>query len=209
VGCRRCPDCRKQVQKVPEPVYEADGLPWRLVDLCLDDKAAVPPDGMKCSWLVFVAPLRHALQSLERRRNNDLGDARVHTFGKPVTALGWPVDGVVAIHLLKNLTKERGYNQAGWMAEPPAAIQHRGVMPREIICCQKSRTRSGLTATRLRKMPEVRSMPAQRLCVGKTSRGWMRLPQPRQCLQQAPVTGMDAGCQIGFWIDAGAGLGVP
>jgi competence protein ComFC len=124
MGYRGCPDCRNQVQKVPEPVGEACGLPQRLAGLCMDCKTAVPPSRMMRSWLVFDGPIWHALHSLKHRWNIALGDTLAHHLVEFVTALGWPGDAVVPIPLVKNRMKERGYNQAGLVAMPLDSIRH-------------------------------------------------------------------------------------
>jgi len=98
------------------------------------------------SWLVFDGPIRHALHSLKYRRNLALGDALANHLAEYVAALEWPVDLVVPIPLGKDRMKERGYNQAGLVARPLAAIQHWRYIPRALIRCRDTRTQVGLTA---------------------------------------------------------------
>ena len=170
MGYRWCPDCRKQVQQVPEPVWVACGLPQRLAGLCLDCKAAVPPDRMMRSWLVFDGPMRHALHSLKYRRNIARGDIPAHHLVEFVTALVWPGYVVVPIPVVKNRMKERGYNQEGLAAIPLASIRHRRYMPRALVRYHGTRIWVGLTAIQHRENVRDAFIAQARLVRGKNIR---------------------------------------
>ena len=170
MGYRGCPDYRKQVQKVAEPVGETCGLPQRLAGLCSDCKAAVPPNRRMPSWLVFDGPTRQALYSLKYRRNIAPGEALAPHLVEFVTALGWPVDVVVPIPLVKTRMKERGYNQAGLVAMPLASIQHWRYMPRALIRDHETRTPVGLTTTQPKENVRGAFNAQARLVRGKNIR---------------------------------------
>lgn len=195
MGYRECPDYRKQVQRVAGPVCEAGGLPQRAAGLCLDCKAAVPPNRRMPSWLVFDDPNRHAQHSLKYRRNIALGDALAPYLVEFVTALGWPVDVVVPIPLVKNRTKERGYNQAALVAMPQASIQPWRYMPRAFSRDHGMRIPVGLTITQPREnVRGAYSAPARHVR-GKTI--WLR---DEIATAEATLAG-----SAGALLDSGAG----
>ena len=144
-GFRWCPDCRQQVQIVPEPVCCTCGLPLSRPGQCPGCKAAVPPYAMMRSWLVFEGPIRHALHKLKYRRNVALGDALAQHLAEYVGTLGWPADLVVPVPLGKKRAKERGYNQVGLVAMPLAAVNHWRYTPRALARSRETRSQVGLT----------------------------------------------------------------
>ncbi|MBE3144968.1 MAG: ComF family protein [Planctomycetes bacterium] len=144
-GFRWCPDCRQQVQIVPEPVCRTCGLPLSGPGQCPSCKESVPPYEMMRSWLVFEGPIRHALHKLKYRRNVALGDALAQPFAEYVGTLGWTVDLVIPVPLGKERMKERGYNQVGLVAMPLAAVNHWRYAPRALARSRETRSQVGLT----------------------------------------------------------------
>ena len=144
-GFRWCPDCRQQVQLVPEPVCRICGLPLTRPGLCSNCKVSIPPYEIMRSWLVFEGPIRHALHKLKYRRNVALGDALAQHFREYVSTLSWPVDLVVPVPLGKERMKERGYNQVGLVARPLAAVNHWRYAPRAVVRSRETRSQVGLT----------------------------------------------------------------
>lgn len=145
VGYRWCPDCRKQVQNIPEPVCEVCGLPQNLPGPCPTCKAVAPPYRMMRSWSVFEGSIRQALHSLKYHRNLGLGDALAQHLAEYVSTLGWPVELIIPIPLGKKRMKERGYNQAGLVASPLAFYQKWRYIPGALIRIRETRTQVGLT----------------------------------------------------------------
>jgi len=145
VGYRWCPDCQKQVQKVPEPVCWNCGLPVSRPGQCKGCIESLPPFKMMRSWLVFEGPIRHALHTLKYRRNLSLGDALAQHLSEYVGTLGWPVDLVIPVPLGKERMKERGYNQIGLVALPLAVAKHWRYAPQAIARLRETRSQVGLT----------------------------------------------------------------
>lgn len=120
--------------------------------------------------MVFDGPTRQALHSLKYRRNIAPGEALAPHLVEFVTALGWPVDVVVPIPLVKTRMKERGYNQAGLVAMPLASIQHWRYMPRALIRDHETRTPVGLTTTQPKENVRGAFNAQARLVRGKNIR---------------------------------------
>jgi ComF family protein len=147
VGFRWCPECRRQVQPVPEPVCQICGLPLNHPGFCDTCLKSQPPFRALRSWLVFEGPIRRALHTLKYRRNVALGDALAQYLAEYVDGLGWPVDLVVPVPLGRQRMTERGYNQVGLVARPLAAIQGRHYSPQILVRARETRSQVGLSAT--------------------------------------------------------------
>jgi len=150
-GFRWCPECQKQVQRIPEPVCRICGVPVSHFGECIGCQESVPPYEMMRSWLIFEGPIRHAIHKLKYRRNLALGDALAKHVATFVDTLGWPVDVVVPVPLGKQRTKERGYNQIGLVAMPLAAVNHWRYAPRAVIRSRETRSQVGLTVADRKK----------------------------------------------------------
>lgn len=144
-GFRWCPDCRQQVQIVPEPICQTCGLPLSHPGQCPSCKEQAPPYEMMRSWLIFEGSIRHALHTLKYRRNMALGDTLARPLAEYVGKLGWPVDLVVPVPLGKERAKERGYNQVGLLAMPLAAVHHWRYASRALARSRETKSQVGLT----------------------------------------------------------------
>jgi competence protein ComFC len=149
-GCKRagfrwCPDCRRQVKLVPEPVCRACGHPIDHPGLCQSCQYSLPPYNALRSWAVFEGPIRQAIHDLKYRRNVALGDVLARHLVKYVTTLDWQVDMVVPVPLGRQRMKERGYNQAGLLAKPVSFYQHWDYSPQVLLRIRETRTQVGLS----------------------------------------------------------------
>ena len=149
-GCGRrgflwCPDCQKQVIRVPEPVCQSCGLPLTRPGLCPTCSDFPPPYEAIRSWAVFEGPIRHAIHSLKYGRNAALGEALAPNLVGYACKLGWQVDLVVPVPLGRQRMKERGYNQVGLLARPLAALQGWVYSPKALIRTRETRSQVGLS----------------------------------------------------------------
>ena len=195
VGYRWCPDCQKQVQRIPEPVCEACGLPKPSPGLCPECRLAVPPYKIMRSWLIFQGSIRRALHSLKYRRNIALGDALAHHLAEYVASLGWPIELVIPIPLGKNRIKERGYNQTGLLAMPLASIQNWQYMPKVLIRCRETRTQVGLTAAKRRENVRGAFRAQDRLIQGRNILLMDDVATTGPTLAEGALTLMNAGAK--------------
>ena len=144
-GCNRngfhwCPDCQREVIRVPEPVCQRCGLPISHPGLCPTCLNSEPPYKAIRSWVVFEGPIRHAIHKLKYGRNVALGDALAPHLAGYACKLGWQVDLVVPVPSGKHRMEERGYNQAGLLAMPLAAIQKWHYSPKVLVRTRETRS---------------------------------------------------------------------
>jgi ComF family protein len=145
VGYRWCPECQRQVQRVPEPVCQVCGLPVSRPGLCISCNGTHPSYQTMRSWLVFEGPIRNALLSLKYRRNVALGQALAPSFAEFVNSLGWPVDVMVAVPSGRQRLAERGYNQVALVAKPLASILGKRYLPKILTRARETRSQVGLS----------------------------------------------------------------
>jgi competence protein ComFC len=145
-GFRWCPDCRQEVQQVPEPICRACGLPLARSGLCPSCRVSLPPYKALRSWLIFEGPIRRALHTLKYRRNVGLGDTLAVYLVEYVGRLGWSADLVVPVPLGRQRMNERGYNQVGLVAKPLAAILGWCYSPQALARVRETRSQVGLSA---------------------------------------------------------------
>jgi ComF family protein len=82
---------------------------------------------------------------MKNRRNAALGDALAPHLAGYTRKLGWRVDLVVPVPLSKQRMNERGYNQAGLVAKPLAAMQGWRYSPQVLVRRRETRSQVGLT----------------------------------------------------------------
>ena len=144
-GFRWCPDCQKQVIRVPEPVCHCCGLPLSQPGLCPTCRDSRPPYKAIRSWVVFEGPIRHAIHTMKYRRNAALGEALAPHLAGYARNLGWRVDLVVPVPLSRRRMKERGYNQVGPLAMPLAAMLGWRYSPQVLAQTRETRSQVGLS----------------------------------------------------------------
>jgi ComF family protein len=167
-GYRWCPDCQNQVKTIPEPVCRTCGLPISRPGQCPVCKVSPPPYEMMRSWLVFEGPIRHALRKLKYRSNVALGDALAKHLADYIGTLAWPVDLVVPVPLGKARTKERGYNQVGFVAMPLSLIKKWRYSPRALIRTRETQSQVGLSISERRDNVSGAFLANTALVLGET-----------------------------------------
>lgn len=145
MGFRWCPDCQRQVIRVPDPVCPCCGLPLSFPGLCTTCHESQPSYKAIRSWVVFEGPIRHAIHAMKYGRNTALGDAMAPHLAIYARKLGWRVDMVVPVPLGKQRMRERGYNQVGLLARPLADMQGWRYSPEVLVRTRETRTQVGLS----------------------------------------------------------------
>jgi len=100
---------------------------------------------MLLSWVVYEGSIRQALHQLKYKRNLALGETLARQVFPLLKELAWPVDMVIPVPLGRKRLQERGYNQAGMVALPLAALQGWEYGPRALLRVRETRSQVGLT----------------------------------------------------------------
>ncbi len=119
-GERWCSECHSAVRLCLPPFCPVCGLSQKHPGLCPNCQRERPDYSELRSWAFFEGSLRKAIHQLKYERNITLGDK----LAKPLAALTaeqpWSIDFVVEVPLSAGRLKERGYNQAAFLARPVA-----------------------------------------------------------------------------------------
>lgn len=145
VGFHWCADCQKRVQILNGTVCEVCGLPQDvngICDACILDR---PHFRALRAWAVYEGPVKRALHNLKYYRNFSMGEALAAHMTDFAKGLNWPLDLVIPIPLGRQRMKERGYNQAGMIAEPLAMALDIEFAPKALMRCKETRSQVGLS----------------------------------------------------------------
>jgi ComF family protein len=145
-GTRWCPDCRKGVQAIEDPICDVCGLPQAGSGLCERCQQKPPAYKLLRSWVVFENPVQGALHRLKYRRDIGMGEAISNQMSVFIRQLNWPVDTVIPIPLGKNRLRERGYNQVAMVAMPLSIQLGLKYYPSGLIRARETRSQVGLSA---------------------------------------------------------------
>lgn len=123
-----CSECQRQVLPLQPPWCVRCGQPlpaWQApheseMALCAACAARPPAfDGAR-AYTQMEGLAREALHALKYRRALGLGPLLAEWLAWVVQREGWPVEAVVPVPLGPQRLRERGYNQAEWLAWPLA-----------------------------------------------------------------------------------------
>jgi len=145
-GERWCLACQNQTKPFGESVCSFCGYPTHDGQKCSACKATPPPFTAMRSWAPYNGPLRKSLHRI--KYSQDLGMAEV--FAIPladiVTQSQWRPDLVTTIPLGRDRQKERGYNQANWLARPLAYRLSLPMSLNALVRVRETRSQVGLSA---------------------------------------------------------------
>ena len=122
VGCRRvgtwfCQSCVASIEPIPQPICRCCGRPIPHTGLCVQCHTHSSPLSGSRSAAVHSGALREAIHHLKyqgrRELAGPLGDVLIAYWRN----LAVPVDLVVPVPLHASRERERGYNQAGLLAD--------------------------------------------------------------------------------------------
>lgn len=95
--------------------------------------------------------MRPALHQLKYQRNVGLAEALAWDAARFLDALGWQAQAIVPIPLSEQRMRERGYNQAGLMAQALARLMGWRYLPQALRRTRHTRSQVGLTAAQRRE----------------------------------------------------------
>jgi competence protein ComFC len=145
VGFRICEDCLSKIQRIENKicVFCGECLPIRGVcDRC---KQNPPHFSALRSWGIFSGPLRQAIHSLKYNRNLGLGEFFAQYLLEIVQNEKWLFDIIVAVPLNHERLKERGYNQAEFLAKPLSMLLEKCYLPDSITRTKNTISQVGLS----------------------------------------------------------------
>ncbi len=156
VGCgmageHLCPSCQSHVRLLQPPYCEVCGQPWReawgppstLCPACTVHRPAYE-QARAYAWMEGVA--REAIHALKYRRALTLGALMADWLAWVVEREGWKVEVVVPVPLGARRQRERGYNQAEWLAWPLARRLQVAYAPDVVVRFRETATQVGLDA---------------------------------------------------------------
>jgi len=144
-GSHWCEECQRRVQILNGTVCEVCGLPQDVDGICDACRAERPHFRALRAWAVFEDPVRKALHKLKYYRNFSMGDALAAQMADFVIGLNWQADMLIPIPLGRQRMKERGYNQAGMIAEPLAMALDIEFAPKALARRKETRSQVGLS----------------------------------------------------------------
>jgi len=98
-----------------------------------------------------MEPLRPALHKLKYGRDLGLGEALAWSVARYLDTLGWQAEVIIPIPLSQQRLRERGYNQAGLIAQPLARIMRWKYLPGALQRARHTRSQVGLKASERRE----------------------------------------------------------
>ncbi|MFM8320114.1 MAG: ComF family protein [Chloroflexota bacterium] len=147
---RWCPECQAQARRLPDRVCRRCGEPLARGALCAACADRPPAYQALRSWGFFEGPLRGALHRLKYQRDIALGEALARHLVQLLGELGWPVDLVTAVPAGVARLRERGYNQATFLAIPPALAFGVPYRSKALVKLRDTPTQVGLNAAQRR-----------------------------------------------------------
>jgi len=151
VGSHWCVECQQRVQILTGTVCEICGLPQDTDGICNTCRAERPHFHALRAWAVFDDPVKHALHKLKYSRNFSMGDALAVQMADFAKNLNWHTDMLIPIPLGRQRMKERGYNQAGMIAEPLARALGIEFAPKALVRRKETRSQVGLSKQERKK----------------------------------------------------------
>lgn len=154
-GQRFCAACRASLSYLLVPVCERCGYPLPPVEA--DGGRCVPcrrqPDsaltGVR-SVAFFEGPLQQAIHCLKYKRDIILADALAGMLREAWQVYNLPGDLVIPVPLSSERLRERGYNQAGWLARGFAELAGLPYAPSGAVRLRHTVSQVGLSARQRR-----------------------------------------------------------
>ena len=130
VGCgiageHLCPVCQHQAQVLQPPYCAVCGHPWQSAwgesaTLCPACRARRPAYDQARAYAWMEGVVRQAVHALKYQRELGLGPLMAEWLVWLVQREGWSVEAVIPVPLGAQRFRQRGYNQAEWLAWPLA-----------------------------------------------------------------------------------------
>lgn len=150
-GFKWCPDCQSNVKLLEDNLCPCCGQSSFNGSICYNCRQHPPVYRAARSWAVFEGPVQQALHRLKYDRDVGLGDSLAQFMIDLFNKLDWPVDIVAPVPLSSTRMKERGYNQASFLAKPLALSLGLQYKPDAIQKVRNTRSQVELTAAERRE----------------------------------------------------------
>jgi competence protein ComFC len=119
-GNRWCLKCQNAADQIGNQVCSVCGTPSQTSQVCLACQGKKFPLTALRSWAFFAGPVREALHRLKYKRDMGLGEALAQPLIELYNSLDWEAELILPVPLSQERLKERGYNQATFLAQPIA-----------------------------------------------------------------------------------------
>ncbi len=117
-GYRLCPDCQRLFQPIDHaqacPKCDLPGYAHRPCPDCSKNPTIL--SGLR-AYGIYEGMLREAIQAYKFKRDLGLGEIFVEFLASTLQASAWPVEVITAVPLGAKRARERGYNQAAYLAQ--------------------------------------------------------------------------------------------
>ncbi len=121
------------------------GLPQDVKGICDACRADRPHFRALRARSSFDDPVKQALHKLKYYRDFSMGQALAAHMTGFAKSLNWNVDMMIPIPLGRQRMKERGYNQAGMVADPLAMALDIEFAPKALMRFRETRSQVGLS----------------------------------------------------------------
>jgi len=146
-GERYCASCQEQTKLISSPICQICGEPisGRENTTCPRCRESQIYYSAIRSWAYFEGPLQKAIHKLKYRKDLGLSVILAQPMIQLLTEQKWQIDLITAIPLDENRQKERGFNQALYLARPIAWGNEVMIKPSAIRRIKITRSQVGLS----------------------------------------------------------------
>jgi ComF family protein len=120
------------------------------------------------SWVVFKAPIKHALHELKYKNRRWLGEALAIHLAPQIEKTGWEFDVLIPIPLSQQRRAERGYNQVEQLAQPLSWIGGWNYRPEALSRVKHTQSQVSLSAVERKSNVKGAFSADAKLVSGKT-----------------------------------------
>ena len=97
------------------------------------------------SWALFEDPLKVAIHKLKYHGNIGLGEVLAEPLARLLSDCDWDIDLITAIPLSKERKRDRGFNQAVFLARPLSWLSQIPFLENAVTRSRSTRSQVGLT----------------------------------------------------------------
>jgi competence protein ComFC len=145
-GSRWCENCQSTTTIIGDDICPKCGNLLPGENACPNCASLSPSFVLLRSWAIYQGPLREAIHRLKYQQDVALGEYFSRPMIQFLEKLGWNVNLVLPVPLSKERRHERGYNQAGLLAQPLALALNLPYYPKAIERWRDTTSQVGLSA---------------------------------------------------------------
>lgn len=147
IGYEICPDCFAGIALLEHrKTCEHCGKIITKGLICHECEHDPPAFDQLRSWAEYQGAMQKIITRIKYQRGIGLIPYLVEPLSKIINARNWPVDMIVPVPLGKKRLRERGYNQAEWIAKPIARALKVPFISRALRRIKETRSQVGLHA---------------------------------------------------------------